>query len=198
MGDVECTGVDGVGVLVGDLNAELLLDGHDDLNGVKRVETEVVGEVGGGLDLLYMLGEYSRDMISETYVGDIVDLRMTLASSSSPYIIESAIGGGNSFLPSSSAPQSLPSDVAHLVKTLQQADNSALNLALVERTAGAVEPHGLEALDLGDGNGSGAGRHGEGAHGRSGGDADGSEDSGSEHCENRFYFFCIKSAVWLS
>lgn len=43
--------MDGVGVLVGDLNAELLLDGHDDLNGVKRVETEVVGEVSSGLDL---------------------------------------------------------------------------------------------------------------------------------------------------
>ena len=45
------TGVDRVGILVGDLNAELLLDGHDDLDGVKRVETEVVGEVSGGLDL---------------------------------------------------------------------------------------------------------------------------------------------------
>lgn len=46
------TGVDGVGVLVGDLDAELLLDGHDDLNGVKAVETEVVGEVSSALDLL--------------------------------------------------------------------------------------------------------------------------------------------------
>ena len=46
-----CTGVDRVGILVGDLNAELLLDSHDDLDGVKRVETEVVGEVSGGLDL---------------------------------------------------------------------------------------------------------------------------------------------------
>lgn len=45
------TRVDGVGVLVGNLNAELLLDSHDDLNGVERVETEIVGEVRGGLDL---------------------------------------------------------------------------------------------------------------------------------------------------
>lgn len=29
-----------------------LLDGHDDLDGVKAVETEIVREVGGGLDLL--------------------------------------------------------------------------------------------------------------------------------------------------
>lgn len=43
--------VDGVSVLVGDLDAELLLDGHDDLDGVEAVETEVVGEVGGGLDV---------------------------------------------------------------------------------------------------------------------------------------------------
>lgn len=120
-------GVDGVGVLVGDLNAEFLLDGHDDLDGVKRVETEVVGEVSGGLD-----------------VGNIVDL----------------------------------------IKALQQAHNSALDLILVERTSGAVEPHGLEALDLGDGYGSDAGSS-EGADGgRSGGDAEGSEDGGSEHfCE---------------
>ena len=50
-GFVERTGVDAVGVLVGDLDAELLLDGHDDLDGVEAVETEVVGEVGGGLDV---------------------------------------------------------------------------------------------------------------------------------------------------
>ena len=43
--------MDAVGVLVGNLDAELLLDGHDDLNGVEAVETEVVGEVGGGLDV---------------------------------------------------------------------------------------------------------------------------------------------------
>ena len=34
-----------------DLDAELLLAGHDDLDGVEAVEAEVVGEVGGGLDL---------------------------------------------------------------------------------------------------------------------------------------------------
>jgi hypothetical protein len=45
------TRVDGVGVLVGDLDAELLLDGHDDLNGVETVQAEVVGEVSSGLDL---------------------------------------------------------------------------------------------------------------------------------------------------
>ena len=44
--------MDVVGVLVGDLDAELLLDGHDDLDGVEAVEAEVVGEVGGRLDVL--------------------------------------------------------------------------------------------------------------------------------------------------
>lgn len=37
--------VDGVGVLVRDLDAELLLDGHDHLDGVEAVEAEVVGEM---------------------------------------------------------------------------------------------------------------------------------------------------------
>lgn len=74
----------------------------------------------------------------------------------------------------------------HLVKALQQAHDAALDLLLVERTAGAVKPHTLEALDLGDddGGGSGAGgSDGESCHGGgSGGDAgDGSEDGGTEH-----------------
>ena len=45
------TAVDLVGLLVGDLNAELLLYRHDDLDGVQAVQAEVVAEVGGGLDL---------------------------------------------------------------------------------------------------------------------------------------------------
>lgn len=43
--------MDGVGVLVGNLDAKLLLDGHDDFDGVEGVEAEIIGEVGDGLDL---------------------------------------------------------------------------------------------------------------------------------------------------
>lgn len=68
--------MDLVGLLVGDLNAELLLEGwlaigavgvfpvgkriayllngHHDLNGVQAVKTEVVGEVGDAGDLIGM------------------------------------------------------------------------------------------------------------------------------------------------
>jgi hypothetical protein len=35
---------DGISILVGDLDSKLLLDGHDDLYGVERVEAEVFGE----------------------------------------------------------------------------------------------------------------------------------------------------------
>lgn len=78
---------------------------------------------------------------------------------------------------------------AHLVKALQQAHDAALDLLLVERTAGAVKPHTLEALDLGDDDGGGSGAGGSGGDGSeschgggSGGDAgDGSEDGGAEH-----------------
>ena len=45
--------MDGVGLLVGNLDAEFLLDSHDDLNGVQAVQAEVVGEVSGGLDLYF-------------------------------------------------------------------------------------------------------------------------------------------------
>lgn len=51
--------MDVVGVLVGDLDAEFLLDGHDDLDGVEAVEAEVVGEVGGGLDVLDVVDLHS-------------------------------------------------------------------------------------------------------------------------------------------
>lgn len=44
-------GVDGVGLLIRDLDGELLLNGHDNLDGVKRVKTEVLGEVGSGGEL---------------------------------------------------------------------------------------------------------------------------------------------------
>lgn len=36
--------LDSIRLLVGNLDRELLLDGHDDLDGVERVETEVLGE----------------------------------------------------------------------------------------------------------------------------------------------------------
>lgn len=42
---------DPVGLGVGDLDGELVLDRHDDLHGVEGVEAEVVAEFGGGLDL---------------------------------------------------------------------------------------------------------------------------------------------------
>lgn len=50
------TGVDGVGILVRNLNAKLLLNSHDDLDSIERVEAEVVGKVSGGLDLYRKLG----------------------------------------------------------------------------------------------------------------------------------------------
>ena len=50
-GDAVGRGGHGLGLLVGDLDVERLLDGHDELNRVKAVRTEVLGEarlrVGG-------------------------------------------------------------------------------------------------------------------------------------------------------
>lgn len=72
---VRRTGVNGIGVLVGDLDAELLLDGHDDLDGIEAVKTEVVGEVSGGLDLglgsVWFVGSFG---LICTYVLAVVDL----------------------------------------------------------------------------------------------------------------------------
>jgi hypothetical protein len=51
----ELTAVDGVGILIGDLDAELLLYRHNNLNGVQAVQAKVVCEVSSGLDLYQML-----------------------------------------------------------------------------------------------------------------------------------------------
>ena len=40
-----------VGFGVGDLNAELLLKGHHNLNGIQRVKIKVIFELGSGSDL---------------------------------------------------------------------------------------------------------------------------------------------------
>lgn len=40
-----------IGLSVGDLDGELILNGHDDLDGVEGVETKVVGELAGGANL---------------------------------------------------------------------------------------------------------------------------------------------------
>lgn len=49
--DSLCCGLDFISILVRDLNRELFLNGHDDLDGVKTVKTKVVGEVGIQRDL---------------------------------------------------------------------------------------------------------------------------------------------------
>lgn len=38
--------LDLIGILIGDLDGELLLDGHDNLDSVQRVQTEISVEVG--------------------------------------------------------------------------------------------------------------------------------------------------------
>lgn len=43
--------VDGIGILVGDLNAEFLLNGHNNLNGIQAVKSKVVCEVRRAVDL---------------------------------------------------------------------------------------------------------------------------------------------------
>lgn len=37
-------GLDGIGILVGNLNTKLLLDGHNSLDNVEAVQTKVLGE----------------------------------------------------------------------------------------------------------------------------------------------------------
>lgn len=45
------TRVNGISILIRNLNAELLLNRHHYLHGVEAVQTQVVGKVSSGLDL---------------------------------------------------------------------------------------------------------------------------------------------------
>lgn len=60
--------MNGIGILVGNLNAELLLDGHDNLDGIEAVETKIVGEVSGRLELFHGLGKLIRKACTGGYV----------------------------------------------------------------------------------------------------------------------------------
>lgn len=125
-------GVDVVGILVGNLDAELLLDGHDDLDGVEAVEAEVVGEVSGALD-----------------VGWVVDL----------------------------------------IEALQQAEDAALDLLLVQATGRSKRAHGQEVLHARDNHRSSPSRRRAGNDrtdgSAGGGRGHGAKDGGAEH----FFFF---------
>ena len=40
-----------IGLGVGNFNGKLILDGHDDLDGIQRIKAQIVGELGRGSDL---------------------------------------------------------------------------------------------------------------------------------------------------
>jgi hypothetical protein len=60
-------GLDVLGLLVGNLDLELLLHGHHQLDDVERVGAEVLDEAGGGLDLVLgdaeLLGDDALDLL---------------------------------------------------------------------------------------------------------------------------------------
>lgn len=59
---------DSIGILIGDLDGKLLLDGHDDLYGIERVQTEVGGEGRGGGQLFAKMQSYGQFILaSQTY-----------------------------------------------------------------------------------------------------------------------------------
>ena len=66
-GDTVGRGGHRLGLLVRDLDVEGLLDGHDELNGVKAVRAQVLGEGGGRLDGVKLNAQLLGD--------DAVDLR---------------------------------------------------------------------------------------------------------------------------
>ena len=144
------TRMDGVGVLVGNLDAEFLFNGHDNFDGVEGVEAEVVGEMGDWLDLYGCVGYLQRSPERETvsswscgdvaYVGSVVDLQNT------------GLAPSRIFLPSISGVKlrrgcDKRSEVfgrTYLVETLQQAHDSALYLLLLQTAGGAVHSDAQE------------------------------------------------------
>ena len=70
-------GLDLLGIVIRDVKDELLLEGHDDLNDVKGVETEVIDEVGlvgnlasvNLLEVLHDLKDTGEDVVLVEHVG---------------------------------------------------------------------------------------------------------------------------------
>lgn len=61
--------MDGISVLIGDLDAELLLDRHHHLDRVQAVQAEVVGEVRSWRDLYGLLVSLSSSFPPEMEIG---------------------------------------------------------------------------------------------------------------------------------
>jgi hypothetical protein len=66
--EFDCVGdlLDFLGILVGDLHAELLLEAHDQLHEVQRVRIQVLDEGGGRGDLLFVDTELLVDLLLES------------------------------------------------------------------------------------------------------------------------------------
>lgn len=62
---IELTRVNGISILIRNLNAELLLNRHHYLHSVKAIQTKVVGKVSSGLDLFIcsMLRQYLARLV---------------------------------------------------------------------------------------------------------------------------------------
>lgn len=179
--------MDTIGVLVRDLNAELLLDGHDNLNGVEAVEAEIVGEVRRRVDLLTLAS-----------VDDIPSSPTSIRRHSFP----------NAFFFSSLArPQRSSGSggthvlgVVDLVESGEQGADPRYNLLLAQGTTGRVHPdaHGLPRH--GEAGGDGLAEDG-GAHGGRAGDArssaGGAKDGGAEHFEGGYLEMWNGRRSWM-
>lgn len=177
-----------VGLLVGDLDAELLLNCqrlfchprvygyanllncHHNLNGVQAVKTKVVGEVRGGSELHNRLAVFRLYAVMDSYFRRVGNLGKTL----SVLILTLTLN---------------PSMYAHLVEVLEEIQNTAGNLLLVEAGASGVAPDGGDAAHRRNCPGGGERRRDGAAEGRSGvgpgadlgGSTSAADDGGAEH-----------------
>ena len=69
------TAVNLVGLLVGYINAKLLLNGHDHLHSVEAVQAQVVQEMCLGVELRQKISKCAKSRgLDSLYLGDILDL----------------------------------------------------------------------------------------------------------------------------
>src|SRR5262245_13621707 len=82
-----------LGVLIGDLDVELLLEGHDELHGVERVGTEIVDERSLAGDLFGAHSELLLDDLLHAF-SDVAGHVRGLTSSSRIHPLPTGVGAG--------------------------------------------------------------------------------------------------------
>lgn len=168
---------------------EFLLNGHDDLNGVERIQAEVGGERGGARNLSSLHGRVKADwrmsVCSARFPSCGLRRRQSRCTRLPRRSQREACGR---YVRSKTAAAQEREAGTHLagvdlLEGLEHVDDARLDVGLGEASGRSVEAHGGEARgdrsSAGDGRSAGEGQGSAGAHERGS-----SSSEGGDHCDD--------------